>query len=232
MNIEHKDDKWETMTVLVAGALSGFGDAVANNKLSPEKAAHKAVLMAAGFSGLWWIVRVELATGAVAEVASSDGVLSGESVAVIGNPYGHTPTVAAGVLAALEVDERVRVAAWIHAGLEGGALSVAWSPDGSTLVAGCGGSQIVVWRPGSGKAVEILTGHDQRVDAVAFSPDGERIVSGSFDSSLRLWNARTLTPLISLRGHEGPVKGVCFSADSKRIYSVSFDNTLRVWEAP
>ncbi len=31
---------------LTAGALSGFGDAVANNKLSPEKAAHKAVVMA------------------------------------------------------------------------------------------------------------------------------------------------------------------------------------------
>ena len=48
MNIESKDDKWDTLTALVAGALSGFGDAVANNKLSPEKAAHKAVLMAEG----------------------------------------------------------------------------------------------------------------------------------------------------------------------------------------
>lgn len=36
------------LTVLVAGALAGFGEAVANNKISPEKAAHKAVLMAEG----------------------------------------------------------------------------------------------------------------------------------------------------------------------------------------
>ena len=45
------DDSHETQELLnqlVAGALAGFGDAVANNKLTPEKAAHKAVLMAEG----------------------------------------------------------------------------------------------------------------------------------------------------------------------------------------
>ena len=45
------DDSHETQELLnqlVAGALAGFGDAVANNKISPEKAAHKAVLMAEG----------------------------------------------------------------------------------------------------------------------------------------------------------------------------------------
>ena len=41
-------EEFELLTVLAAGALSGFGEAVANNKLSPEKAAHKAVLMAEG----------------------------------------------------------------------------------------------------------------------------------------------------------------------------------------
>ena len=34
------------LTQLTAGALSGFGGAVAENKISPEKAAHKAVVMA------------------------------------------------------------------------------------------------------------------------------------------------------------------------------------------
>lgn len=40
--------KQELLNQLVAGALAGFGDAVVNNKISPEKAAHKAVLMAEG----------------------------------------------------------------------------------------------------------------------------------------------------------------------------------------
>lgn len=38
----------ELLNQLVAGALGGFGEAVANNKITPEKAAHKAVMMAEG----------------------------------------------------------------------------------------------------------------------------------------------------------------------------------------
>ena len=38
----------ELLNQRVAGALAGFGDAVANSKIAPEKAAHKAVLMAEG----------------------------------------------------------------------------------------------------------------------------------------------------------------------------------------
>ena len=42
------DERIELLTRLVAGALAGFGEAVGAGKLSPEKAAHKAVLMAEG----------------------------------------------------------------------------------------------------------------------------------------------------------------------------------------
>lgn len=47
MNDEPHENQ-ELLNQLVAGALAGFGDAVANSKISPEKAAHKAVLMAEG----------------------------------------------------------------------------------------------------------------------------------------------------------------------------------------
>lgn len=40
------EERMEILIRLVAGALGGFGDAVAAAKLSPEKAAHKAVVMA------------------------------------------------------------------------------------------------------------------------------------------------------------------------------------------
>ncbi len=36
----------DMLVKLTVGALAGFGDAVANNKIPPEKAAHKAVVMA------------------------------------------------------------------------------------------------------------------------------------------------------------------------------------------
>jgi S1-C subfamily serine protease len=56
------------------------------------------------------------------ELGSSEAALAGETVAVIGNPYGRTLTVSAGVLSALEVDERLRIGTWVHDGHKGGAL--------------------------------------------------------------------------------------------------------------
>ncbi|HTF88422.1 MAG TPA: trypsin-like peptidase domain-containing protein [Planctomycetota bacterium] len=56
------------------------------------------------------------------ELGSSDAAMAGETIAVIGNPYGHTPTVSSCVLAALEVDERLRIGGWVHDGHRGGAV--------------------------------------------------------------------------------------------------------------
>ncbi len=42
---DHSTDEMELLLRLMVGALAGFGDAVAANKLSPEKAAHKALVM-------------------------------------------------------------------------------------------------------------------------------------------------------------------------------------------
>ncbi|HUR28954.1 MAG TPA: trypsin-like peptidase domain-containing protein, partial [Planctomycetota bacterium] len=56
------------------------------------------------------------------ELGSSDAALAGETIAVIGNPYGRTPTVSIGVLSALEVEERLRLGAWVHDGHKGGAV--------------------------------------------------------------------------------------------------------------
>jgi S1-C subfamily serine protease len=56
------------------------------------------------------------------ELGSSDGALGGETIAVIGNPYGNTPTISAGVLSALEVEGRLRIGTWVHDGHKGGAL--------------------------------------------------------------------------------------------------------------
>ncbi|MCZ6835127.1 MAG: hypothetical protein O7G85_05070 [Planctomycetota bacterium] len=43
---ERTERELEMITRLVAGALGGFGESVGSGKVSPEKAAHKAVVMA------------------------------------------------------------------------------------------------------------------------------------------------------------------------------------------
>jgi len=56
------------------------------------------------------------------ELGSSEAAISGEDVVVLGNPYGHTLTLGAGVLAAVEKAKRLRIGAWVHEGHKGGAL--------------------------------------------------------------------------------------------------------------
>ena len=41
----HSSDEMELLKGLMVGALAGFGDAVAADKVTPEKAAHKAIVM-------------------------------------------------------------------------------------------------------------------------------------------------------------------------------------------
>jgi hypothetical protein len=67
--------------------------------------------------------------------------------------------------------------------------SLAWSPDGSMIVAG-GSSDITVY---DADTLDILSqevnAHAGRVNAVAFSPDSSKIASGGNDGTLKLWQA-------------------------------------------
>ena len=68
-----------------------------------------------------------------------------------------------------------------------GVRSLAWSPDGSMIVAG-GNGDITVY---DAETLEILfqelNGHSSRVNDVAFSPDSLKIASGGNDGTLKLW---------------------------------------------
>jgi WD40 repeat protein len=67
--------------------------------------------------------------------------------------------------------------------------SLAFSPDGRTVAAGCWDGRVRLWDLVSGKEVACLRGHRGRVLSLAFSGDGRLLASGSADSSVLLWNA-------------------------------------------
>jgi WD40 repeat protein len=82
----------------------------------------------------------------------------------------------------------------------GGAVySVAFSPDGRRLAAGCADNSIRLWDVASamranGKELQEaevaeLRGHDDYVHAVAWSPDGTRLLSASGDRTVRVWDS-------------------------------------------
>ena len=86
--------------------------------------------------------------------------------------------------------------------------AVAFSPDGSRVVSGSGGSTTLkVWDAATGRELLTLNGHTNEVNAVAYSPCGGRIASASADNSVRVWDAWTGKDLITIQGNTGSVYG-------------------------
>src|SRR5262249_40117381 len=67
--------------------------------------------------------------------------------------------------------------------------SVAFSPDGKTLVSGSEDKTLILWDVATRQPLgQPLTGHTSYVRSVAFSPDGKTLVSGSGDKTLIWWD--------------------------------------------
>jgi WD40 repeat protein len=73
---------------------------------------------------------------------------------------------------------------------QGGALCVAFSPDGRLLATGGKDHTVKIWNLATGRQIRVFTNHTSPVRAVAFSPDGQRIISAS-GAIIFVWDART-----------------------------------------
>jgi len=66
--------------------------------------------------------------------------------------------------------------------------SVAFSPNGSLLAAGCSNeNNLRLWDVNTASEVLRLRAHTSSVTGVAFSPDGKILASGATGGDIRLW---------------------------------------------
>ncbi len=116
--------------------------------------------------------------------------------------------------------------------------AVAFSPDGKTLLTGCGdprgpytqGGEARLWDV-EGQPVLPPLPHQGAVVAVAFSPDGRLVLTGSTDRAARLWDAATGKLLGPPLSHKDRVTAVAFSKDGRLMLTTSRDHTTRLWDA-
>jgi WD40 repeat protein len=95
-----------------------------------------------------------------------------------------------------------------------GIRSLAISPDGKRLVAGCVMSGAYVWDLPTRKILFSLPGHAALVGAAAFSRDGTRIATGSLGKAF-IWDATSGKELLEVAPSEMPVNGLAFSPDGR-----------------
>ncbi|MEP0924380.1 CHAT domain-containing protein [Leptolyngbya sp. ST-U4] len=71
--------------------------------------------------------------------------------------------------------------------------SLAFSPDGKTILSSSNDRTVRVWDVETGRLLHLLTGHRDRIKCVGISPDGQRMLSCSADGQVRVWDRELLT---------------------------------------
>ena len=130
-----------------------------------------------------------------------------------------------------------------HGGEKEWAPSMAFSPDGKTLVSASADDRVRLWDVETAQLKATLEGHSEQVNSVAFSPDGKTLASAGEDHTVRLWDwdryswdetdrlgTGTRQIRATLTGYRSPVKSVTFASDGKTLASASKDHRVRLWD--
>ncbi len=114
-------------------------------------------------------------------------------------------------------------------------LSLAFSSDGSLLVAGGGTparfGELQFWDPRAGTLLKsVLVGSDT-IFGASLSPDAKKVAVGCADNTVHVFDASTGRELYKISSHENWVLATVFGVDSKRFVSVGRDRAAKLVDA-
>jgi Cu/Ag efflux protein CusF len=162
------------------------------------------------------------------EIPVSEGMHAEAANAVATRPSGEEVVVAMEnrlLVYSTASGQLVRELARLH----GVVRSVAWSPDGATLL-------VSLFYDRFARGVRSEDGKEQwRLEveregaAVAFDPSGRLAAVGSEPGPITVFDVARGRPLHVLKGFRGPARSIAFAGS--RILAAGDDGTLRAWEA-
>jgi len=147
----------------------------------------------------------------------------GEALAVAGGTPGQWGTVA---LIDTSSDYRVT----LLCDLSEMALSVAFNPKGTVLVAGCGDRTLRIFRTLDGAQRKILRYHADWIQSVDFSPSGKQLVTASRDRTARVIETKNWELEATYDEHDTPLLCAAFLPDGNRVVSIARGGVAHVWQ--
>lgn len=98
--------------------------------------------------------------------------------------------------------------------------SLAFSLDGTLIVAAGGDHTAMIWDAVNGTSIRVLQGHSDIVHSAVFSPDGKTVLTagGGYDLTVRLWEVETGRQIYSVPGGPG-YRTLFFFPDGQNFYA-------------
>ncbi len=114
----------------------------------------------------------------------------------------------------------------------GDVLSVAFTPDGRHLVAGCWNGLIRAWDFRTRQEVETGMRLHGFVTELVFSPDDPEVfATAASDRTVRLWNFRTREQLVAMQGPDAQIWAMCFAEGGRTLLTLEQQGRVARWDA-
>jgi WD40 repeat protein len=108
---------------------------------------------------------------------------------------------------------------------------LAFSPDGSKLVAADSTSCVCIWELASRQVLARWNAHASGISALAHSPKDGLIATASYlDDAVRLWDSASGEPRGILQGPTTGVTGIAFSPDGTTLAHSRSDGVASLWD--
>ena len=114
-----------------------------------------------------------------------------------------------------------------HTGIGG---SIAFSPDGTTIVTGNYGT-VQLWDAHTGEHKTTFTGRRTGVPYIAYSPDGNTRATVGSDDTVLLWDIQTEKLRTTIKGYTDSITSVAYSPNGKTIAMGGRDGVGYLWDA-